>query len=223
MKKTLQVLMFLLVMSYSLSCRVEQTKSFRQEAVDYAVAEYGVKTKGMKESSAERKKGLIVTVENPRSKDKAMYWVMFKEVTPVFAGVPQPEKKWKRLSVLGITGPKYGGWACMWGQKLSDEEFRALSKLNSPKDILVRGKVVQTVIAKKVLPESATEWHKGQFFARATEAQAFTFEFETKASLGGNLMGITVYIDKDGTVITKYEEMLFSDGPSNKPDAGAGL
>jgi hypothetical protein len=57
----------------------------------------------------------------------------------------------------------------------------------------------------------AREWHEGQIYARAVRARGFTFDFKTKVSMGGNLMGITGYVDEGGAVITKSEDMLHVD------------
>jgi len=212
MKNTSRIIIFLLVASSVLPCRAKQINDLRQAAINYVVAD-GPQAMGMKEISSGQQKGLIVTVEKPQSNDKAMYWVTFEESTPVYAGKPRPQEKQNLLHALRIIGPEFRG---VYNERLSDEEFQALSALKSPRDILVREPIAQAIIKEKVLPGIARELQEGQFFARETEAHYFIFDFSTMSNRG--LTGVTVLVDEDGTVITKYEHIAPDDLAANKPN-----
>jgi len=191
--------------------RSAEDDRFLDVATAHVRKEYGQSANEMSGAFKGRQDGLVVSVEIPNSSIVARYWIICEEVTPVSAGVPSPEKKWKRVCCLGISGPKYGAWAYMWIRELTDSQYDALRQIESRTDIKVESEVVKSVIRDKVLPEQATEWHKGVFLVRATKAFVWDFTFRTRVTRGGNLIGVTLYLDTDGSVIAKSEAMMHID------------
>ena len=168
---------------------------------------YGSRANGMVATSKGMQAGVIVSVEIPKSPAKARYWVICEEVTSVSGRVP--ERKWKRICCIGIEGPKYDGG---WIRELTDAQYEALLHVTSPTDVSVTDKVLASVIRDMVLPGNGpgfeTDWHRGSFFVRAATAFVYQFEFRTQTSRGGNLVGVTLYLDGSGAVITKSEWKL---------------
>jgi hypothetical protein len=183
---------------------------FLEAATTVVQKAYGPRANGMQRTFQGRQDGLIVSVEIPNSAGKARYWVMCEEVTSVSGRVP--ERKWKRVCCVGIEGPKYeGGWI----RELTDEQYAALHQVRSQADTGVTDGVLRVVIRDMILPGLGpgfeTEWHRGSFFVRAATAFVYRFDFRTPSSRGGNLIGVTLYLDGDGSVIAKSEAMLYVD------------
>jgi len=93
---------------------------------------YSIDEELITSTNTEKVWGLIVTLPQHGDANETIYWVTFSEVTPVHGGVPQPDKKWKRLSMLGISSSSWDGKS--WSRKLTDEEFDALGQVVSTKD-----------------------------------------------------------------------------------------
>ena len=202
--KKLIISAFIIVVILDASIERATAKDLKDIAIDYVKSEYHAKANKIRSISSDSKNGLIVSVENPSTHEMASYWLMFEELTPGYAGVPQPDRKWNRLNILGIS-PKDGPWTSTWRKKLSDDEFKALHEVQSKTDIQMNNGVVSKIIREKALPKLFREWPKGQINIRATTAQVFRFKFDTEVRKGGNLMGVVVYIDTDGTIMSRTE------------------
>ena len=89
--------------------------------------------------------------------------------------------------------------------------------IKSPLERLIEDQRLTDLIRGKVLPErmqrpwKGEEWHDAEMRVRATTVHAYSFDFVTKVELGGNLMGVTLYVDANGLILSKSEAMLHLD------------
>lgn len=202
---------FLFVLTVRLFGQSSPTDRFVDVARQHVRAEYGANADHATPVRTGLQDGLIISIKLPRSSVIAKYWIFIKEVTPVYAGIAAPEKKWKRICCLGISGPRYGGSGYMWRRALTDHEYDALRQIDSPIDVGVESEVIKNVIRDKILPERDSEWHNGALFVRSTKAFFYEFTFRSPLTDGGNLVFVTLYLDRDGSVIAKREAMMHID------------
>lgn len=213
----LGVTCFAIVVLAQASCQSKdasyQSKDPNEVALNDLLNTYKIGPDRIESTSKTEVSGLIVTLPHRDKSKEVSYWVTFAEVTPVSGGVPQPDKMWKRLNMIGISRSSWDGKK--WSRELTDVEFNALKQVASTKDVVIQDDVMKEVVRNKVIPSAgfAEELRSRQtnYLVRSATLYAIAFELKTDTQLGANLMGVTTYIDQHGKIITRTEEILHQD------------
>jgi hypothetical protein len=192
------------------SCK---SKDPNEVALNDLLNTYKISPDQIESKSKTEASGLIVTIPHSNKAKEVTYWVTFSEVTPVVGGVAQPDKVWKRVNMLGISKSSWDGYG--WSGKLSDEQFNVLKQVVSTKDVLIEDDILKEVVRTKVIPSAGfadeLRSRKTNYLVRAATLSAISFKLKTDVNLGANLMGVTIYIDQHGEVITRAESITYAD------------